>query len=1847
MNRLKGLVARWGLFFGLLALSFYTLHGDNSVPDLALQSVKLLKKSIEELLPDLQKSQEQENEQENVEAIQETTLDLEPYQDLHNDRERWNEMRHLIEAGQPLFTPLPSEVAISTSPRGRLAPAIPPPPGFTVSLPYESRLTVSGRKTIGFIYQNSGYSNSTYAANQGLQSSQSNFTLQQQLQVRINGQIGRKVTVNVDFDDTKTDKQDISIVYKGDPDEIVQRAAFGDITLSLPQTEFAGYSKQVFGASAELKYKALRGFFIGSRTKGTTETKEFVGNVILQRLTIPDTAYVRHKYYNYTLLNGRSGDRTPTTNLSALNMHLYLDTQDVTRPAASRSAPPGTPAGTAGFSTTIPARSPYGGLLNSPTTNYSGSFTELAQGVDYTVDTSSGVITLRNPVALNAVLAIDYTPIGASRSLAAQNGADSILLKYDESQITSIPQTEELTHYNIGVQNIVRDNNQGNFVLQLRDLGNNIIGPNFGINYLPNNVGQILVDFDNGLFTLTKRMDAFNAQFAPVYNYSPTTQSSFFLELSSRVKTYVLRPNIVINSEHILMNGRPLVRDVDYFIDYQSGFITFFNQDQITEDTRIDATYDYSPFGIAGAQQDTLVGTRLELSLYPIAPILGQSLIGTSVIYDFSPQPTAAPNILQTSGSFFVSEADAHFKDLIFNPFPYLKSSFSVEGARSQRNPNTFGKALIENMEGIADETTISMSKLTWQIAATPSQAVSAGAPAAYAQAIGIVHTDNEVGDNLTNDEVTTLSINPNASALPGDQTQVLDINYNLLKSQEASIATVISRAGVDFSKKQYVEMLVQGDGSNGSSSGASGVQINLTLGQVDEDADSTGGGGFTDIHGTHPVGDRTPRTEDLNYNNTLDIGEDVGWTYHNPDGTLVQVGAGNLVIDSEDFDRNGILDGENFGVGGIIGYQPTTYPEDTISSITFTGASGPNAVDHSGWQFVRIPLNISSDTLTADRWSAIKELRISLKQGSGGPRQGTIRIAQISIVGNKWQADPPITEGSTITVKAVNNVEDAGPPTNYVSPAGNPDFDALNQVNTALTGPTPSKVREQALALDFDMSASTIAVSSVTAAEVTTAPMDYTEYGTIRMFVYGDGGGETFIYQAGTDTDYLEFSCPITWRGWQELYIGQVGPGSGQRPNTWTTDPRNPSPSKIRVVGAPNLSNVAQQRVGVMKNVGTEAAGEIWVDEIYADDVLTRIGYAIKAKADFELFGWSTFGLSTSDIDPNFETFTSAISNQARFEDDAYLNITRFTWFPIKFTATKKRTDTPAINTVTGGSLVSVQSEGRVDDDAFSGSGTFQLPRWPKLGLSYDSDVTKTAVLFRKDTTDHYGATLDYALPGNRPWLPKTVSLGYRITKLNLDFGEDALLYATDPFSVSNTEDDTRDITAKMSFQPMKGFTFNPNYSLSTTNESKDVIFSTGPTGVGYSTTTLNYDLAKTQTAGFDGVLSVTRWFAPRMRYSMTDRETYGIPLSTDPDAASMKNVDRTATGETAWDFAWRDFSKKARPLQSLNVVSSYILEDGDSWENVDAGYNTLTNLFVRSPLHSGDILNSTLRDTLRSTQRWNPFDWLNVSGMSQPLKTLSLASTFTETLQRQNATGTQTRTNTQIFPDLIIGLSQTEYFFGAQRFMSNSQLNLKTQIKQIDTEAVSTEKASTYGGDWRFTLWRKLDLFVTYTKTSDVTQDLVNNVTSSNSQGQVIGIQAGFNVGKWRISPKYDQTNQRTVDSSGNPTTDLTTRVPAIQAYADLYLPAGLRLPFGDLVVFSNRVRTTNTMSLTQSRSALSALANNTDTYAFTTSNDYEVTPNVRVTVGGTVSYQVNLESSDANQYIYQLNALVTIQF
>ena len=180
---------------------------------------------------------------------------------------------------------------------------------------------------------------------------------------------------------------------------------------------------------------------------------------------------------------------------------------------------------------------------------------------------------------------------------------------------------------------------------------------------------------------------------------------------------------------------------------------------------------------------------------------------------------------------------------------------------------------------------------------------------------MGQVNLITQPGDNLVNNLVQTLSINPNAAALSGDQTQILTVNYDLSRSSEAAIATVLSPGGIDFSKKLYLDMWVQGDGS------AAGSNAKPDADQCHARPDQRRLRQYARrrlhrYHRFHPKGDGTPRTEDFNHNNLLDTGEDIGIHFYNPDGSVSTLGAGNNRLDSEDLDRNGVLDPGEFQRG-------------------------------------------------------------------------------------------------------------------------------------------------------------------------------------------------------------------------------------------------------------------------------------------------------------------------------------------------------------------------------------------------------------------------------------------------------------------------------------------------------------------------------------------------------------------------------------------------------------------------------------------------------------------------------------------------------------------------------------------------------------------------------------------------------------------------------------------------------------------------------------------------------------------------------------------------------------------
>jgi hypothetical protein len=83
---------------------------------------------------------------------------------------------------------------------------------LSLDLPYESGLSIKGLKTIDLKYSYKKYDKDQTANSRQNQTKE--FDMDQSLVVNIKGKVGRKITVNVDFDDTKEleQKRDISVV---------------------------------------------------------------------------------------------------------------------------------------------------------------------------------------------------------------------------------------------------------------------------------------------------------------------------------------------------------------------------------------------------------------------------------------------------------------------------------------------------------------------------------------------------------------------------------------------------------------------------------------------------------------------------------------------------------------------------------------------------------------------------------------------------------------------------------------------------------------------------------------------------------------------------------------------------------------------------------------------------------------------------------------------------------------------------------------------------------------------------------------------------------------------------------------------------------------------------------------------------------------------------------------------------------------------------------------------------------------------------------------------------------------------------------------------------------------------------------------------------------------------------------------------------------------------------------------------------------------------------------------------------------------------------------------------------
>ncbi|MCK5533948.1 hypothetical protein KAI68_02445 [bacterium] len=1670
---------------------------------------------------------------------------------LDFNKEKWNRMREKKEEGY-FFREKEREKEEEPS----FSTEEPKDEGLIeIDFPYESQLSISGRKKIKVKAEWTQYPNKEENITNFIKSEGTNIEMDQELQVRIKGKVGRKVSVNVDYNDTQEDKRDISVVYKGDPGEIVQQAAFGDITLSLPSTEFVSYNKNVFGIKLDAKYKRLGLMAIGSRTKGLTEVKRFKGSTIFEKKEIKDINYTTRKYY-----------KLEHTQIKRETEEIWIDFKD----------------GYEIVSETL-NKDMEGKVWNS-TTTYTGYFDKQFRGQDYTIDYDQGIITFRKSIASNYVIIIDYEDENGTE-VSSLNSNQYLIIKDEED---SLPY-ELKNYYNLGSNKIIKKYEE-DFVLKIINLAREEQNlADYEIDY---------IDYDLGILKF-KEEEPFSTA---VYNKNESNrqhQHIIYVEYKYRVKTYILRPDIVLNSERIIMNNQLIQKDRDYMIDYDSGFVTFFNEEKIDEDTNIEITYEYAPFG--GQSQQTLVGSRLQYGVNT-----DPFFIGSTVIWSGTDKPSTAPSIYSTPQSVLVLDLDGRVK-LESEGFP-LKATLSGEIARSQFNPNLFDKAMIDNMEGVKLVSSIPLDKDFWQLSSNPLYEDTTDINAVTLK--GALIFDNE---DIKRKEIVE-KVNPGWLEEVGDSEEVeaLTLNYNLKSlDEEASIVYPISTVGADYSKKMFLEICVWGDGE--------GEQLEIHLGGISENADGRG-----------VIGGQ-PKTEDVDGDGILGEGEDIGWQFVHPDESVTYIGADNGVIDTQDLDGDNVLDDKN-------------------SSGNFYN----QVIDWLGWKKIKIPLDIIDE----DQWSAIKHIRLSIRNKSIGVKNGTIKISAIEIVGTKWdkgvkeEGSFDLIAGEYLTIEAINNEDDQ----EYQDITEYSEYKSLYRYSVT------EKRKEQALALTYTLNNSTGAYTKTTF----TRAQDYSKYKKIKFFLFANKANGslplptlpekvTFYIQFGTDdSNYYEYEETIdstmNWADWKvcTIYLNE------------DKNKDNIPDGFSGCVGNPGLNNIMQIKVGVRNDTGAKIEnGEIWINELFVDEVGKKEGIAWKSAMDLELPGWFNAQVNHKEIDGDFETITTGSSQQDLIStrsltggqeiklESASLEFTRFKFLPLSFQGNHQKTVTPSAYDTPYSSY----DEGKVESISGEGNARLVIPRWPSLEVSYAEDHSESKILEEKKDTITQKGSLAYNIPGKyslltpKKWeinlLPTTIDISYRqkkyvvtkTTSTTVDF--------------NGYSDLTENFSGRLPFKFWKGFYFSPVYYLEIIRARER---ETDISNKNYK------DKYRAQTVSFDSGLKVFSWLNPSFNYKINSSASY------DFNENKIESITRNSNGQLSYSLRFENLFPKLKPLHSLTTDNSYKVETGDSYDvgDEDEEKAKARNIWSRWEglwlFDQGDKLNLedittrsfSNRQTGKTTNRWKPFSFLDLDMNKSfyPLKNMETRVNYTEINDyKEVGANNGLKIFTKIWPDLIMDIGEIEKFFNLNtKVITNSKVSIKYSQKTVETEAVSKLDTQTYGGHCRLDILTDYSVVFDYEGRYNKTRKVPDyNNLSRHGFTKKGSIQVEFFWKKWRFVPNYEYRAEEE-NEEGTKTKWVVTRSPSLRIRADItakdFIIPIIKLPLKNRLLMDTLIKY-------ERKSGIQDKKDNTDTYSLDVDCTYDTSENLKITLGVGGSFFRNRKEKKDNYWSISLLADLSIVF
>ncbi|MCF7885198.1 MAG: cell surface protein SprA [Candidatus Marinimicrobia bacterium] len=581
----------------------------------------------------------------NIDLLLPRTYSLQDYYNIKRQREIKNNFREIVINGLQKET---------DSGGGKLEVLGADIAGQHVSLQVSGNINVSGK------LQNQKRDE----VRTNYQGKSTTFIIDQKQQLNIEGKIGDRISLRVDQDSEREFdfQNNMRIHYTGKEDEIVQQVDAGNISLTLPGTQFVTFSSKssgLFGVKAQMKLGGFDVTTIASVEKGQKDKISLDGGSQSSVNEIKDYEYLRNVYfyldkqYRENMWKGYWGG---TKYLWGYNENRVVRDLEVYKSTYDENSE--TFMGTAYVD-------PREGHRDEETAQQT-LFRRLEKGVDYRYNENLGYIRLSTQLQTSDVLAVAYRTVkkGTDQTTGEYGDWDrsasdttDVILKLIKSQ--NMRPSDEIwplmwkNVYYLGSKNIKKDGTEINIIYTDGQTGHDDRDSETGETFLykmgvdeKKSGGQIgqdgnfdldnsnVIKLQNGEiwfpflhpFEYGKNTDyEKNPRLSEDYNssifYNKTLDnnrsdisgaSKFIIEFKSESRSSILDLGFMVKegSESVTLNGRELSKGTDYTIDYFSGTLTLLNEEALNPDANLDVKYEKNQ--MFELNKKTILGTRIE-----------------------------------------------------------------------------------------------------------------------------------------------------------------------------------------------------------------------------------------------------------------------------------------------------------------------------------------------------------------------------------------------------------------------------------------------------------------------------------------------------------------------------------------------------------------------------------------------------------------------------------------------------------------------------------------------------------------------------------------------------------------------------------------------------------------------------------------------------------------------------------------------------------------------------------------------------------------------------------------------------------------------------------------------------------------------------------------------------------------------------------------------------------------------------------------------------------------------------------------------------------------------------------